>query len=141
MKPLVTLNTDKRTATYKGRAVEFPPKEFDLLAAIGKANGAVVSREELLETIWGLGSLDIDSRTVDQHLARARRKTEYSVVTTVTSAGFRSEVIRIENAKDSYGTVEEIVRSYGPKPFTTLKVVVAGDMLPTLTEGQRIKVA
>jgi len=59
----------------KGRRVGLSPKEFELLKALVKANGRVLSRGRLREIVWGHGAdVQIDTRTVDQHVARLRRK-------------------------------------------------------------------
>lgn len=58
-----------------GRPVELAPKEFELLAALLRRTGAVLSREELLRQVWGYDA-DVVSRTVDTHMAALRRKLE-----------------------------------------------------------------
>ncbi|HVE14780.1 MAG TPA: response regulator transcription factor [Elusimicrobiota bacterium] len=49
----LVLNEDTRTVQIKGKAVELRPKEFDLLAALLKKKGRVLSRQHLAETVWG----------------------------------------------------------------------------------------
>ena len=59
----------------KGRTVRLATKEFQLLTLLLEADGKVLTREQLLELIWGHeAGLDIDTRTVDQHVARLRDK-------------------------------------------------------------------
>ncbi|MFF0269460.1 response regulator transcription factor [Kribbella sp. NPDC004536] len=62
-----------REVTVDGRPVELTRKEFDLLLALSRRPGAVVSKRELLAEVWGLpwGGGD---RTVDVHLSWLRRK-------------------------------------------------------------------
>jgi two-component system alkaline phosphatase synthesis response regulator PhoP len=55
--------------------VELSPKEFDLLWALISANGAAVSRNELMQQVWGYEATVL-SRTVDTHMAELRRKLE-----------------------------------------------------------------
>jgi DNA-binding response OmpR family regulator len=58
-----------------GQEVELRPKEFDLLRALIERMGSVVSRHELLTTVWGY-TADVVSRTVDSHILELRRKLE-----------------------------------------------------------------
>lgn len=76
----------------KGQTVALTPKEFEFLKALVEADGKVLSRDQLLEKIWGYDrSMEIDTRTVDQHIARLRRKLkgEGFRIATVTNAGYR----------------------------------------------------
>jgi DNA-binding response OmpR family regulator len=75
--------------------VALSPKEFDLLAALIEANGAVVSRTELMQRVWGYEA-SVLSRTVDTHMAELRRKLEQDPaeprhLLTVRKAGYRLE--------------------------------------------------
>jgi hypothetical protein len=55
--------------------VELTPKEFDLLQSLLEAAGRVLSREHLLNRVWGYARADeIESRTVDVHIRRLRAK-------------------------------------------------------------------
>jgi two-component system, OmpR family, KDP operon response regulator KdpE len=62
-----------REVTVDGHSVDLTRKEFDLLLALSRRAGAVVSKRELLAEVWGLpwGGGD---RTVDVHLSWLRRK-------------------------------------------------------------------
>lgn len=76
----------------KGQAVPLTPKEFEFLKVLVESDGKVLSRDQLLEKIWGYDrSMEIDTRTVDQHIARLRRKlkSEGFRIATVTNAGYR----------------------------------------------------
>ena len=74
-------------------AIQLSPKEFDLLAALLEANGAVLSRSELMQRVWGYEA-SVLSRTVDTHMAELRRKLEPDPAAprhllTVRKAGYR----------------------------------------------------
>src|SRR5262249_28826667 len=69
----VELREATRTVLRRGRAVEVTPKEFDLLCALLRAGGAVVSRADLLRQVWGYRSAAV-TRTLDTHVAELRRK-------------------------------------------------------------------
>ncbi|TVR54063.1 MAG: winged helix family transcriptional regulator [Gemmatimonadales bacterium] len=58
-----------------GRMVDLTPKEFELLLALARREGAVASRPELLREVWNPRT-PITSRTVDTHLFELRRKLE-----------------------------------------------------------------
>jgi len=82
-----------RSLKKRGETVDLAPKEFDLLLELIRQDGAVVSRVDLMKTVWGHSSIII-SRTVDTHVAELRRKLESdpsnpSLIVTVRKAGYR----------------------------------------------------
>ena len=91
----VEVDAAARTVRRRGQAVELAPKEFDLLMALLKSRGAVVSRVELMTRVWGYSSAVV-SRTVDTHVAELRRKLEDTPsaprhIVTVRKIGYRLE--------------------------------------------------
>ena len=64
-----------RTATRGGKAVSLTPKEFDLLVALLHRDGAVATRVDLIQEVWGYPA-SVVARTVDTHVAELRRKLE-----------------------------------------------------------------
>ncbi len=89
----IDINPDARSVEKNGRPVELAPKEFDLLLELIRNNGAVVSRLDLMKTVWGHSSVVV-SRTVDTHIAELRRKLEDDpanprLIITVRKAGYR----------------------------------------------------
>ena len=79
-----------------GSTVELTPREFDLLLELIRHDGAVVSRIDLMKTVWGHASTVV-SRTVDTHVAELRRKLETdpanpTLILTVRKAGYRLAV-------------------------------------------------
>jgi two-component system, OmpR family, phosphate regulon response regulator PhoB len=90
----VRLDTSRHLVTVGGRRVELTPKEFDLLHALLEAGGRVLSREHLLNRVWGYARADeIESRTVDVHIRRLRSKLgpEEHRITTIKGVGYRLE--------------------------------------------------
>jgi len=90
----VTLDPARHMVTLHGRRLELTPKEFDLLHALLGAAGRVLSREHLLNRVWGYARADeIESRTVDVHVRRLRSKLgdAGARITTVKSVGYRFE--------------------------------------------------
>jgi DNA-binding response OmpR family regulator len=76
---LLEVDAERREALIEGRQLRLRAKEFDLLLALAKRPGIVLSRDQLLEDVWGYrygGS----TRTVDAHVARLRHKLEGSGV-------------------------------------------------------------
>lgn len=89
-----TLEADweRRLVKLKQKPVTLTPKEFELFKALVEANGRVLSREGLLERVWGYTrAAEIQSRTVDLHVSQLRQKLgpEGRRVLTVTGAGYR----------------------------------------------------
>lgn len=84
----------KRQVFVAAAAVALTPKEFDLLRALIEARGRVLSRELLLDRVWGYArASEIESRTVDVHVRRLRQKlgVEGRRVVTAKSVGYRFE--------------------------------------------------
>ncbi|MDD5305129.1 MAG: response regulator transcription factor [Elusimicrobia bacterium] len=76
----------------KGRTVKLATKEFKVLALLLEADGKVLSREQLLELVWGHDAgLELDTRTVDQHIARLRGKlgAAAAMISTVPNFGYK----------------------------------------------------
>jgi len=71
----VALRPGERIATRGGEPVLLTPKEFDLLLHLCRHRDRVVSRLELLRSVWGYADEAV-SRTVDTHVAEIRRKLE-----------------------------------------------------------------
>jgi len=63
-------------ATKRSMPLNLSPKEFKLLYYLICNKGQVISRQELLEVVWGYPSSQIATRTVDNHIARLRLKLE-----------------------------------------------------------------
>src|ERR671924_493920 len=85
----------KHSVIVQGAAVELTAKEFGLLCALIRANGRVLSREQLLDGVWGYaGAAEIESRTVDVHIRRLREKlaSEAKRIVTIKGVGYRFEM-------------------------------------------------
>ena len=88
------VDPSRHVATVAGQPLALTPKEFDLLQALLESAGRVLSREHLLNRVWGYARADeIESRTVDVHVRRLRAKLgqEGRRITTVKSIGYRLE--------------------------------------------------
>jgi DNA-binding response OmpR family regulator len=90
----IALDPARHRVTVAGAPVELTPKEFDLLHVLMAGAGRVLSREQLLNRVWGYARPDeIESRTVDVHVRRLRAKLGEAgaLITTVKSIGYRFE--------------------------------------------------
>jgi DNA-binding response OmpR family regulator len=63
----------RREATIDGRRLTLRPREFDLLSALARDPGIVLTRDALLETVWGT-DFPGETRTVDVHIAEVRKQ-------------------------------------------------------------------
>lgn len=87
----LTVDRTARRAMIAEREVSLTTTEFDLLAYLMAREDRVVSREELLEQVWGYRSA-VDTRTVDVHVAQLRHKLgDASPIRTVRGAGYRAD--------------------------------------------------
>jgi DNA-binding response OmpR family regulator len=89
----VHIDTDRRTASFDGRAVELTKIEFDLLSVLARSPGRVHSREQLVEQVWG-DRFALTERTVDSHVKALRRKlgeagADTGLIAAVRGVGFK----------------------------------------------------
>nr|WP_222131727.1 response regulator transcription factor [Pseudonocardia sp. C8] len=85
----VVVDLDRRAVTAGDDDVGLTRKEFDLLAALARREGAVVPRTELLEQVWGIADASA-ARTLEAHVASLRSKLgAREVVVTVRGVGYR----------------------------------------------------
>jgi two-component system alkaline phosphatase synthesis response regulator PhoP len=71
----INIDQSSRTVHRCGEPVSLTPKEYELLLALLKREGAVASRIELMKEVWGYHAAVL-SRTVDTHIAELRKKLE-----------------------------------------------------------------
>ena len=84
------IDTERHEVKANGKSVELTAKEFQLLFYLASNPGHVYSREQLLDTVWGI-EVAIETRTVDVHMRRLRSKLElpYSdMLKTVRNVGY-----------------------------------------------------
>ncbi len=92
--PDLIVNLTNYSVTYKGRTVDMPPKELELLYFLASSPNQVFTREQLLDHIWGYEYIG-DTRTVDVHIKRLREKIkdhEHWAISTVWGIGYKFEV-------------------------------------------------
>ncbi len=90
----IKLSPSARTVVANGREVNLTRKEFDLLRTLMENKGRVLTREQLLEQVWGVSFVG-ETRTVDMHVKTLRRKLAEAApgseeaVATVRGVGYR----------------------------------------------------
>jgi DNA-binding response OmpR family regulator len=85
----IVLRRDSMDVTVSGAQIELTTKEFDLLACFLEHPGIVLSREKLLDLVWGM-TYPGGTRTVDVHVAQLRRKLgDPDTIRTVRGAGYK----------------------------------------------------
>ena len=94
--PDLTINLTNYSVIYRGKTVEMPPKELELLYFLASSPNQVFTREQLLDQIWGYEYIG-DTRTVDVHIKRLREKISDHPnwhLSTVWGIGYKFEVTR-----------------------------------------------
>jgi DNA-binding response OmpR family regulator len=92
----LTVDAGRREARVGGQEVQLAPKEFDLLWELLDHRGLVLTRDQLLERVWGY-TFAGDTRTVDVHVRQIRRKLgDASPIVTVWGVGYK-----VSPAKDA----------------------------------------
>ena len=89
----VELDFQKYKASKNGETVELSPREFELMKFLVNHRGETVTREQLLDAVWGYDAM-MYTRTVDNHIAKLRQKIETDVenpeyILTVHRVGYR----------------------------------------------------
>lgn len=87
----VTVYPEKRVVEKDGKEVPFTPMEFDCLLLLLENRNRPVTREQLLAKLWGV-DFDGETRTIDVHIGRIRRKLDFGdVIRTIPRIGYRLE--------------------------------------------------
>ena len=92
--PDLVVNLTNYSVQYKGKTVDMPPKELELLYFLASSPNQVFTREQLLDHIWGYEYIG-DTRTVDVHIKRLREKIKDHdtwALATVWGIGYKFEV-------------------------------------------------
>ncbi len=87
----LVLDRSRRSATYRGEAVELSPREFDLLYYLASHRGRVLERDRLLNAVWGV-SFYGDENNLEVYVRYLRRKLgddDRRLIQTVRGVGYR----------------------------------------------------
>jgi len=99
----LVLDRDRHAASVSGNALDLTAQEFRLLVTLAEADGRVLSREQLLDSIYGKGEAFVLDRSVDALVKRLRQKLgddpdEPRYVATIRGVGYRIVGARVEVA-------------------------------------------
>ena len=93
----IEISRQKYELKLKGKSVDIPPKELELLYFLASNYNRVFTRDQLLDKVWGFDYLG-DSRTVDVHVKRLREKLEGVsdkwILKTVWGVGYKFELLQ-----------------------------------------------
>lgn len=106
--PGLLIDRDQHRVLVADEEVALTPREFDLLWELARSAGRTLTRDQLLERVWGYDFYG-DERTVDVHIKRLRRKVEppelpYRYIHTVWGVGYRFEPQQIKEGEGPAGT-------------------------------------
>lgn len=90
----VVFDSAALTVSDGSNSVDLTRREMDIILHLHAKAPAIVSRQELLAQVWGYGDADIETRTVDSHVVKLRRKLEQladdlQFIVTVRGEGYR----------------------------------------------------
>ncbi|MFI5163866.1 MAG: response regulator transcription factor [Bacteroidia bacterium] len=84
----ITIDHERYTVTKDGEELQFPKKEFELLALLFSKPGKVFHREDILEKVWG-NNVVVGDRTIDVHIRKLREKLGDDYIQTVKGIGYK----------------------------------------------------
>ncbi len=85
------INFDEHTVRKNGTEVVLKPMEFELLAVLARNKNIAISREKLLNMVWGMDFVG-ETRTVDVHIGQLRKKLGLNEhIKTISKMGYRLE--------------------------------------------------
>lgn len=87
----ITVDFAGYLAERDSEPVELAPKEIQLLKLLIENAGRVMTREKLIDGVWGIDAPLFD-RTIDTYIRRIRKKLDLNCITTVKGVGYRFEV-------------------------------------------------
>lgn len=86
----LAIDLDKYQVRYKGKKLDLPRKEFELLSLLISRPGKVFHRDEILDKIWG-NEVVVGGRTIDVHIRKLREKIGDKFIKTVKGVGYKFE--------------------------------------------------
>lgn len=106
-----TIDLERRTITLHGESLTLTDKDFDLSLFLFQNQGRLLTRELLLERVWGM-TREINTRTVDTHMSRLRRRLGLNPdngfrIKTIYQRGYRLEAVPIPGKDEAQPLVEQ----------------------------------
>jgi len=86
------IDSERYSVTWQGKALRLTPSEFDLLSVLARHPGQTLTRQQLMDDLYGGAASSVD-RSVDSHIKNLRRKLETAsgtrLIETVYGVGYR----------------------------------------------------
>ena len=86
----LSIDPEQYIITLKGKRIELPRKEFELLSLLASRPGKVFPREEIMDKIWG-NDVIVGGRTIDVHIRKLREKIGSAKIRTIKGVGYKFE--------------------------------------------------
>lgn len=86
----IVIDRTSYTVSVRDKTINLPKKEFELLYFLAQNTGKVLSRDDLLQNIWGT-DVYVLARTVDVHIRKVREKIGEGYISTVKGVGYKFE--------------------------------------------------
>jgi len=86
----VVIDKEQYHIEIKGKVVELPRKEFELLSLLTSKSGKVFTRDEIMDRIWGTAVI-VGGRTIDVHVRKLREKIGDDRIKTIKGVGYKFE--------------------------------------------------
>ena len=87
----LTVDPARHEVTFEGRPVHLTAREFELLGYLVRNRGLVLTRDQILERVWGY-SFPADTRTVDVHIRQLRAKLgDHAPILTIRGVGYKAD--------------------------------------------------
>lgn len=108
------INTQQRTIQLHGETLTLTDKDFDLTLFLFQNQGRLLTRDMLLERVWGMAN-DINTRTVDTHMSRLRRRLGLNPengfrIKTIYQRGYRLEAMNNPQDSDTTAINSSVVK-------------------------------
>jgi two-component system response regulator RegX3 len=92
----ITMDIDKHQVTINSEIISLPLKEFELLEFLLRNSGRVLTRNQLIDRVWGSDYFG-DTKTLDVHIKRLRAKIEAdpanpTIIHTIRGLGYKLEI-------------------------------------------------
>lgn len=88
-KEQIMINLESREVLKANTTIKLAPKEYAILILLMSNKNRVVTRDEILETIWEDEIFDVDERVIDVHIRRLRKKLKLNSIISIRSQGYK----------------------------------------------------